>query len=110
MRFLLGGVAVVLNFLDNTTTFLCLRYPVAGFEVFEANPLARWLFDALGLLEGLMLETLITTAAVAFLVLTSRIPRNMRIALLAALALLPAWAVANNMQVMHEIGLGVPGL
>ena len=37
MRFLLGGVAVVLNFLDNTTTFLCLRYPVAGFEVFEAR-------------------------------------------------------------------------
>ena len=107
MRFLLGGLAVVLNLLDNTTTFLCLRAPVPGFEIFEANPMARWMFEAVGLLEGLLLETVITTAAVAFLVLTTRIPRRIRIALLAVLAVLPAWAVANNMQVMHEIGVGV---
>lgn len=110
MRFLLGVLAVVLNLLDNTTTFLCLREPVNGFEVFEANPVARWIFDAVGLLEGLMIETVITTAAVAFLVLTRRIPRNARIALLLMLALLPAWAVANNLQVIHEVGLQVPGL
>ncbi len=106
MRFLLGGLAVVLNLLDNTTTFLCLRAPIPGFEIFEANPLARWMFEAMGLLEGLVLETVITTAAVAFLVLTTRIPRRIRIALLAVLAALPAWAVANNMQVMHDVGLG----
>ena len=110
MRFLLGAVAVVLNLLDNTTTFLCLRQPIAGFEVFEANPFASWIFQAVGLLEGLVLETVITTGAVAFLVLSSRIPRGLRIALLALLTLLPAWAVANNMQVMYEVGLQVPGL
>ena len=110
MRFLLGILAVVLNLLDNTTTFLCLRAPVQGFEVFEANPVARWIFEAVGLIEGLMIETVITTAAVAFLVLTPRIPRNARVALLLVLALLPAWAVANNMQVIYEIGLEVPGL
>jgi hypothetical protein len=110
MRFLLGVLAVVLNLLDNTTTFLCLRAPVNGFEVFEANPVARWIFDAVGLFEGLMIETVITTAAIAFLVLTSRIPRNARLALLLVLALLPAWAVANNLQVIYDVGLEIPGI
>ena len=56
MRFVLGVLVLLLNTLDNTTTFLCLRSPVPGFEVIEANPLARWLFDAVGLTEGLVFE------------------------------------------------------
>lgn len=107
MRFLLGGLVLALNLLDNATTFLCLYRPVSGFEVFEANPVARWLFDGMGLLEGLLIETLLTTLAIAFLVWTDLIPIRPKIALLALLALLPAWAVANNMQVMQEIGIGM---
>ncbi len=57
MRFLLGVLVMVFNVADNTTTFLCLRQPVPGFEVFEANPLARWLFEVLGLAEGLIRPT-----------------------------------------------------
>jgi hypothetical protein len=107
MRFLLGGLVLVLNLLDNATTFLCLRSPVLGFEVFEANPVARWLFDGVGLIEGLFLETALTSAAVLFLVLTPRIPRGPKLVLLGFLALLPAWAVANNVDVMYEVGIGV---
>ena len=108
MRFLMGAVVLLLNLLDNATTFLCLREPVAGFEVFEANPIARWLFDMLGLFEGLVLETFLTTAAVLFLVLTNRLSPNAKLALLIVLAMLPAWAVANNLAVMVEIGIPVP--
>ncbi len=108
MRFLVGGMVVVFNMLDNATTFLCLRAPVSGFEVFEANPLARSLFDGIGLVEGLLVESVLTTSAVIFLVVTRRIPRRIKVLLLGFLALLPAWAVANNMQVMLELGIPFP--
>ena len=107
MRFLLGALVVLFNLADNTTTFLCLRQPVAGFEVVEANPIARWLFDSVGLIEGLVLEMAITTAAIAFLVFTSRISRRTKLLLLALLALLPAWASLNNLIVLRTVGLSL---
>jgi hypothetical protein len=104
MRFVLGVLVLVFNTLDNTTTFLCLRHPVQGYEVIEANPLARWLFDAVGLVQGLVFESIITLAAVAFLVLTQAIPPRVRATLLVVLVVLPAWAVFNNLRVMAAIG------
>jgi len=104
MRFLLGALVVLFNLTDNTTTFLCLRQPVAGFEVVEANPIARWLFDSIGLIEGLALEMAITTAAIAFLVYTQRVPGRVKLLLLAVLALLPAWASLNNLVVLRTLG------
>ena len=109
MRFALGARVLLMNALDNTTTFLCLRSPVTGFDVFEANPVARWLFDQAGLFEGLVLEMALSTAAVLFLVMTHRIPRRSKFVLLTLLALLPTWAVANNVQVMYEVGIGLGG-
>jgi len=107
MRFLLGVLVLVLNVADNTTTFLCLRHPIAGFEVVEANPVARWLFDSIGLAQGLVLEMAITTAAIAFLVQTDRIPSRTKLTLLTVLALLPAWAVFNNLLVIRAVGLSI---
>lgn len=105
MRVLLGILAVLLNLADNATTFLCLRAPVPGFEVTEANPAAAWLFSSIGLFEGLLLETVITTGAVAFLVATTRIPPRIKIALLVVLALLPAWAALNNLDVIEATNI-----
>ncbi len=105
MRFVLGVLVLLLNTLDNTTTFLCLRSPVPGFEVIEANPLARWLFDAVGLTEGLVFESAITLGAVSFLVLTRTLPSRIRTMVLVVLILLPAWAVVNNVKVMAAIGV-----
>jgi hypothetical protein len=107
MRFLLGALVVLFNLADNTTTFLCLRQPVPGFEIVEANPIARWLFESVGLVEGLALEMLITTAAIAFLVFTGRIPSRMKLLLLVVLALLPAWASLNNLLVIRTVGLSL---
>jgi hypothetical protein len=107
MRFLLGALVVLFNLTDNTTTFLCLRQPVEGFEVVEANPIARWLFDSIGLIEGLVLEMVITTAAIAFLVFTTRLPRRAKLLLLALLALLPAWASLNNLLVLRVVGVSL---
>jgi hypothetical protein len=105
MRGLLGLLVLLFNLTDNTTTFLCLRAPVNGFDVIEANPFARWLFDAVGLAQGLMIETVLTTAAVGFLVFSPRISPRVRMAVLVVLTVLPAWATLNNLQVMRAIGL-----
>lgn len=105
MRFLLGGLVLLFNLLDNTTTFLCLNATVPGFKVIEANPFARWLFDVFGLMEGLVLETLLTCIAVGFLVFTRRLPPRIKLALLGVLVILPAWAVVNNLNVMKAIGV-----
>lgn len=105
MRLLLGLVILGFNTLDNLTTYLSLSHSVEGFEIFEANPFARWLFDSIGLGEGLLFESVITTLAVGFLVYAPRISPRVRMGLLLVLAVLPAWATVNNLAVMHSVGL-----
>lgn len=107
MRFLIGALVVVMNLADNATTFLCLRAPVDGFDVVEANPVAAWLFGKVGLLQGLVLEMAVTTVAIAFLVVTDRISPRVKIALLVVLAALPAWAALNNWMVIRATQLPV---
>ena len=103
MQYLLGALVVLFNLADNATTFLCLRRPVPGFEVIEANPLARWLFETVGLLEGLIFEMLITTLAVGFLIWTTRISHRTKLAILGLLVALPAWAATNNYLVIRAL-------
>ena len=105
MRFVLGALVILFNLLDNTTTFLCLSTPIPGFKLIEANPFARWLFEAIGLLEGLVVEMFITLAAVGYLVYTRRLTPRVRIGVLVLLVVLPAWAVVNNLGVMKAIGI-----
>ncbi|HTO71687.1 MAG TPA: hypothetical protein VMR31_17640 [Myxococcota bacterium] len=105
MRFALGMLVVLLNVADNTTTFLCLRAPVPGYEVSEANPAAAWLFGTIGLVPGLAFELVVTSSAIAFLVMTTHVPPRVKLALLFVLAALPAWAVINNTMVIRTTGL-----
>ncbi|MEE8314088.1 MAG: DUF5658 family protein [Myxococcota bacterium] len=105
MRFFLGVLVVLFNMADNATTFLCLRQQVPGFEIFEANPLARWLFEAMGLVEGLIFEMCVTTAAVAFLIWTTRVPHTVKLYILGVLAVLPAWAATNNYMVIRTLSV-----
>ena len=107
MRIALGVLVVLLNLADNTTTFLCLRAPIAGFELAEANPAAAWLFDAIGLVPGLVLEMAVTIVAVWFLVATTHLSPRVKLALLVVLALLPAWAALNNAFVIHATGVSL---
>ena len=107
MRIALGILVVLLNAADNTTTFLCLRSTVPGFELAEANPAAAWLFDSVGLIPGLVFEMVVTTAAVWFLVETSHVPHRVKLFILAVLAALPAWAAINNALVIHATGVSI---
>jgi hypothetical protein len=102
---MLGALVIFFNMMDNVTTFACLRSATPGFRVTEANPIARWLFDSVGLVEGLVVETIITTLAVGFLVFTQRLSLRVRVTLLCILAALPAWAAINNLNVMRAVGI-----
>jgi len=105
MRFVLAFLAIGFNAADNFTTYRCLRRPIEGFEVYEANPLAAWGFGMVGLETGLVLEMLLCVLATAFLLCSRLLPRRLTIVLLVLLAVLPAGAVVNNLTVMGELGI-----
>jgi hypothetical protein len=102
---LLAALALLLAILDHLTTWLCLRAPVPGWEIREANPLAAWLFTRVGLVEGLALDTIVTLAAVVIVSEAPRIPRLAKLSLLGMLIATAAFAVANNLDVIHHVGL-----
>ena len=107
---LLAGVSLLLTGADHVTTWLCLRSPVLGWEVSEANPLAGWLFDATGLVYGLAIDSVITLAAVVFLITTASLSHSLRISFLAVISLTTGFAVVNNVQAIHAMGLWPMGM
>ena len=102
---LLAGSSLLLTGADHLTTWLCLRSPVSGWEVTEANPIADWLFDSTGLVAGLAIDSLITVFAVAFLLVTSAIPRAVKVGFLGLITITTGYAVINNMNAIVEMGL-----
>ena len=73
--YVLAILTILVSAADHWTTYLCLRSPVAGWQVAEANPLAQWLFDSFGLVPGLLIDSGVTLWAIAFLLTTSQIPK-----------------------------------
>lgn len=102
---LFAGSSLLLTGADHVTTWLCLRGPVSGWEVTEANPVAEWLFEAAGLVPGLMIDSLITLVAVGFLVVTASLPTALKTAFLGLITLTTGYAVLNNVQAISAMGL-----
>lgn len=94
---------------DHWTTYLCLRQPVAGWQVTEANPIAVWLFDAVGLVPGLMVDSAVTLAAVIFLVVTRTVPQLAKGLFFALVIAWTAIAVVNNLRAVEALGLSPLG-
>jgi hypothetical protein len=109
MLHLLAAVTLLLSAVDHWTTYLCLRSPIGGFEVTEANPIAAWLFQSVGLTEGLMIDSLLTIAALAFLITTHWMPRAAKLTFLVAVIGWTGLAVANNLKAIYLLGLSPLG-
>jgi hypothetical protein len=105
----LAVIALLLTTADHWTTYLCLRAPVTGFEVLEANPFADWLFQAVGLVPGLLVDSGVTLAAVIFLLATTQLTPTMKNSFLALVCMATGYAVVNNLQAMSAIGLSPLG-
>ncbi len=106
----LAALTLLLTGADHWTTYLCLRMPVRGWEVIEANPLAGWLFDLAGLVPGLAIDSVITLFAVGFLVMTSRFADGLKLGLLGFIATTTGYAVVNNLHAMRDLGLSPLGI
>ena len=105
LRIILGVLVLLLNVADNATTYFCLVEPIPGFLVIEANPVARWLFNSIGLLEGLIFEMSVTTLTVSFIVWGSILSSRLSLLILVVLIVLPAAAVWNNLLVIEALGI-----
>jgi len=105
----LAALILTLSAADHWTTYLCLRAPSNGWEVTEANPLAEWLFGTIGLVPGLMVDSAVTLAAVAFLITTHRFGRHTKLAFFGLITFTTAVAVVNNLFALSAIGGSVLG-
>lgn len=106
---LLALLTLIVSAVDHWTTYLCLRTPIPGWSVEEANPLAEWLFHTAGLVPGLLIDSAVTLCGVTFLVVTNQVPR---VAKHLFFALVIAWttlAVANNLEAIEALGLSPLG-
>ena len=99
------ALTVVFTMADHWTTYLCLRAPVDSWQVSEANPIARWLFDSVGLLPGILLDSAITITAIVFLLRTPLVPPRMKAAFFFLVATWTGWAVTNNLGALRALGL-----
>ena len=102
---LLVGMTIALTCADHWTTWLCLHAPVVGYSVVEANPVAGWLFAHTGLGTGLLIDSLLTVTAIAYLALTSALADGVKLALLAIIACCTGFAVVSNLGAITQMGL-----
>ena len=109
MLHLLAALALLFSLADHWTTYLCLRASVAGWTVTEANPIAEWLFQRFGLAQGLLIDTVVTAVVLAVLVRTPRIGHSAKLAALGVLIATTAYAVANNLHAVSQLGLSLTG-
>ena len=102
---LLALLTLALTAADHWTTYLCLRNPIDGWNVTEANPLAEWLFEAVGLVPGLLVDTVISIVAIGFLLTTGMFTRSVKSACFVVLLLSTGFAVLNNIRALEALKL-----
>jgi hypothetical protein len=108
--YLLAIATLVLSAADHWTTYLCLRQPVSGWLVTEANPISQWLFEAIGLVPGLLTDSVVTVAAVAFLLTTRRLPDLAKKAFFGLVVISTGYAVVNNYRAIEALGISPLGV
>jgi hypothetical protein len=107
--YVLAIATLVLSAADHWTTYVCLRNPVSGWFVTEANPISEWLFQAVGLIPGLLVDSAVTVAAVAFLLTTRRVPNFVKKGFLTLVIAATGYAVINNYRAIEALGISPLG-
>jgi hypothetical protein len=106
---ILAILTLLVSAMDHWTTYICLRAPVDGWQVTEANPIADALFQSYGLVQGLVIDSAITLLAVGFLLTTRRLSPLAKGLFFAAVIAWTAFAVVNNLQAIEIMGLSPLG-
>lgn len=105
----LAMLVLLFSAADHWTTYLCLRSPVNGWQVTEANPISAWLFQLIGLSPGLWIDTVATVIGMIFLVRTRLVPEEVKLLFLAVVVGSTAYAVQNNLDALFQLGLSPLG-
>jgi hypothetical protein len=103
-------LTLVLTGADHWTTYLCLRAPVQGWSIVEGNPAVNWLFEQTGLVGGLVIDSAVTVAALAFLLATRSFGSQTKIFYLAAIVATTSYAVVNNFMAVAALGISPLGV
>lgn len=106
MLMALSLLVILLNVADNYTTFMFIHATQGQYIVVEGNPVMRLLIGSLGLKGALVFEMAALTFIATYIATTKHLARKVRFWTLVVLALLPLWAVFNNLQV--AITLDIP--
>ena len=106
----LALLTLLVSAADHWTTYLCLRAPIEGWQVAEANPLADWLFTSFGLVPGLLIDSAITIVAVSFLFFTRNVPDLAKGLFFGIVIAWTSFAVVNNLQAIEALGLSPLGV
>jgi hypothetical protein len=89
---------------DHYTTWLALHAPVPGWEVTEANPIARWLFGTFGLVGGLAVDSVLTFVA-GIWGYRARVAEETKIVVCLVICLTTGYAIWNNAQALYSTGI-----
>lgn len=108
--YILATFWLLLSAADHWTTYLCLRAPVDGWYVAEANPLADWMFGFFGLVPGLVIDSFITLGVVGFVLTTRFIPEMFKGAFFGVVIAGTGLAVFNNYRALQVLGLSPLGV
>ncbi len=108
--YVLAIATLALSAADHWTTYVCLRHPVSGWQVTEANPISEWLFQTVGLVPGLLIDSVVTVSAVAFLLMTRRLPDFAKKAFFVLVAVSTGYAVINNYRAIDALGISPLGI
>ncbi len=103
-------LTALLTAADHWTTYLCLRAPVPGWQVIEANPIADSLFTAVGLVPGILIDSVFTLGAITFLLLTPLVPPLAKGCFFFVVAAWTGYAVVNNFRAIAMMGLSPLGI
>ncbi len=107
MLMVLCLLVIFLNVADNYTTFQFIDGVQGEYVVVEGNPIMRFLIDNLGLKTSLVFDMTCLAFLAIFVATTSRLSWNVRFWALVVLALLPLWAVVNNLHVALMLDLPI---
>ena len=107
---ILAIATLALSAADHWTTYVCLRQPVSGWQVTEANPISEWLFQSVGLVPGLLIDSVVTVSAVVFLLTTRRLPDFAKKAFFGLVVASTGYAVINNYRAIDALGISPLGV
>lgn len=92
---------ILANLGDNISTYLALTLPAKeGMLISEANPIAAWIFEAMGLVKGLVFEFVVSVMLFYWLMGVKDIPYKWKVVIFVGILIPTVYAVINNVWIL----------